>query len=120
MTSLTARERVHIKVCRDDQCFIDYADPGDRCRNLDFLLDKVESQAGDREGLTGEARRERFIVYGETSLVCQECDSSLTMRVEGAFLPDLTEKARDHKCDPERRDAVTAFLAEREGMIRQK
>lgn len=43
---VSARDRVHVKYCRDDQCVLEYADPGDRCKNLDFLLDQVAEEAG--------------------------------------------------------------------------
>lgn len=99
--SLTARDRAHVKFCRDTQCVIKSANPGHNCKNLDFTLDQVEKEAGDGKGLTGEARRERFIVYGETSLVCQDCDTNVTMIDTDPFLPVLTEAARDHRCDPE-------------------
>lgn len=105
MTSLKAREQMHIKYCRDDQCFIDYDDPGKDCLNFDFLLDRAKKEAGDREGLTGEVRRERFIVYTDrssSSLVCQECDTNLTRGDVDPFLPVLVEAARDHECDPKR------------------
>lgn len=98
----SGRDRAHIKYCRDDQCLIEYDDPGKDCLNFDYILDRVEREAGDREGLTGEARRERFISYGEASLACQECDTSITMGNVDPFLPVLVEAARDHTCDPAR------------------
>lgn len=42
---VSARERVHIKICRDDQCMREYSMPGNRCRDLDRLLGEVEEQA---------------------------------------------------------------------------
>lgn len=41
---IEARDRLHIKYCPDDQCRVEYADPGDRCKNLDFLLDLTEER----------------------------------------------------------------------------
>jgi hypothetical protein len=46
MTETTdVRDRMHIKYCPDDQCTVEYADPGDCCKNLDFLLDAMEERA---------------------------------------------------------------------------
>jgi hypothetical protein len=42
---VSARDRVHVKYCPDDQCMLEYDDPGDRCRNLDFLLNVMEEHA---------------------------------------------------------------------------
>lgn len=42
-TDTTARDRIHAKFCRDDQCVLEYADPGKNCLLLDHLLDEVEN-----------------------------------------------------------------------------
>lgn len=44
-TKITARERVHSKVCRDSRCRIEYDRPGMFCNNLEYLLDLVEEAA---------------------------------------------------------------------------
>lgn len=112
---LSARDRAHIKFCRDARCVIESADPGHNCKNLDFTLDQVEKEAGDREGLTGEARRERFIAYTDAvSLVCQDCDANVTRILKDPFLPTLVEEARDHKCDPALVGKLAAFRKEQE------
>lgn len=42
---VSARDRVHSKFCQDDLCILEYAEPGNRCRDLDFYLDRMEEQA---------------------------------------------------------------------------
>lgn len=42
---IDARDRMHVKYCRDDQCVLEYDDPGDRCKDMDFLLDVMEERA---------------------------------------------------------------------------
>lgn len=44
-----ARSRMHIKYCRDTRCTVETDQPGDDCKNMDFLLDKVENEALHRE-----------------------------------------------------------------------
>lgn len=40
-TKLSARDRMHINYCRDTRCHIEGA-PGERCLNMDHMLDEVE------------------------------------------------------------------------------
>lgn len=42
---ITARDRVHVKVCRDSRCIVETDKPGDACANLDYLLNLVEEAA---------------------------------------------------------------------------
>ena len=44
-----ARSRMHIKYCRDTRCAIETDEPGDDCKNMDFLLTQVEHEALHRE-----------------------------------------------------------------------
>lgn len=41
---VTARDRIHIKLCRDARCVIERNDPGKNCKTLDYLLDVTEEQ----------------------------------------------------------------------------
>lgn len=43
--TVSARDRVHIKYCKDGRCMIEHENAGDACRNLDHLLDVVTEQA---------------------------------------------------------------------------
>lgn len=41
---IDARDRVHVQYCPDDQCKVDYADPGNRCKDLDAALNLMEER----------------------------------------------------------------------------
>jgi hypothetical protein len=43
-TGITARDRIHVKNCNDEHCRVE-GEPGERCKNLDFLLDQAEAEA---------------------------------------------------------------------------
>jgi hypothetical protein len=56
MSVSTPRDRAHIKYCPDDQCVLEYADPGGQCKVFDLILDRVEKDALHRTALEFEKR----------------------------------------------------------------
>lgn len=42
MSMTDARSLMHIKHCRDTRCVIEVDEPGDRCKSMDFLIDRIE------------------------------------------------------------------------------
>lgn len=43
--AVSARHRMHIKRCLDPQCVLESDQPGEDCRNLDYLINLIEEQA---------------------------------------------------------------------------
>lgn len=61
--SLTAREKAHIKLCRDTHCIVE-GHAGKDCLNLDFALDRVEEEATQKAArLAVEAVQSRNAAY---------------------------------------------------------
>lgn len=46
--TVSTRDRIHDQFCRDDQCMLEYDDPGKNCLRLDYLLTLVEIEALDK------------------------------------------------------------------------
>jgi hypothetical protein len=65
--SLTAREKAHVKFCRDTRCIIE-GQAGKNCLNLDFTLDRVEEEAV-RKAAQPAAKDEYALDNGDFSML---------------------------------------------------
>lgn len=101
---LDARDRMHIKYCRDDQCKVEYDDPGDRCKDMDFLLDVMEERALHRAAARVlDLHMDAVLQHGagvgqglvlaakEVDPYRRQADGSLVRATDGSPAPQLSE-----------------------------
>jgi hypothetical protein len=76
MSDKTPRDRMHAKYCPDDQCTLEYSQPGGLCRNFDVLLDRVERDALHHAAVDFDQRIEKLprIITPGVSYVVREMD----------------------------------------------